>query len=76
MKVLEASGVIKGCSRKIIVIACYVPPNYAVGRGKGVLDFVAAAVLEAKRRLDDPVIMVAGTSTSGISAQHCATSQT
>ena len=45
-EVLAASGIVKGCSRKIVIIACYLPPNYAVGRGKGAMEFVAAAVLE------------------------------
>ena len=40
-EVIAASGVIKGCQRKIVIIASYIPPNYSVGRGKAAMDFVA-----------------------------------
>ena len=59
-EVLLTSGRIKGVARPIAVIACYIPPNYAVPRGKDAVSFIAGAVSEAKRRLDDPIVVVAG----------------
>ena len=59
-EVLAASGIIKGCMRKLVVTALYIPPNYSVGRGRGAMRFTAAAVLEAKRKYDNPVIILAG----------------
>ena len=59
-EVILTSGRIKGCARPIAVIACYVPPNYTVPRGRDAVLFVAGAVSEAKRKLDNPIIVVAG----------------
>ena len=59
-EVVVVTGNIKGCRRKLAVIGCYLPPNYPVGRGKAGLDFLAGAVSEVKRRLDDPMVIVAG----------------
>ena len=42
-EVVAATGVLKGCTRKIAIIASYIPPNYSVGRGKAAMEFVAAA---------------------------------
>ena len=43
-----------------MAIGCYIPPNYPMGRGRGALEFIAGTVSEAKRRFDDPLIVVAG----------------
>ena len=37
-------------SRKLLTVACYLPLNYTVGRGKQALDHIADVVLELKRR--------------------------
>ena len=41
-------------------MACYVPPNYAALRGREALSFAAGAVAEAKRKLDDPLVIGVG----------------
>ena len=59
-EVLITTGIMSGCGRRIVLIACYLPPNSTVGRGKGALEHIAGAVTEAKRKFDDPLIVVAG----------------
>ena len=59
-EVIAATGSLKCCPRRLVVIGCYLPPNYTVGRGRAALDFIAGAISEAKRRLGDPIIMMAG----------------
>ena len=59
-EVLVAEGNLKGCGKKIVIIACYLPPNYTVPRGREAMDYVAGMVSEAKRRHDDPYVLVAG----------------
>ena len=59
-EVVAASGSISGSGRKIVIVGCYIPPNYPVGRGKAALDFIAGVVAEAKRRFDDPLLIVGG----------------
>ena len=59
-EVLMVTGMLARCSRRLVVVACYIPPNYTVPRGKGALSFIAGAVTEAKRRYDDPLIVLAG----------------
>ena len=59
-EVIAAAGSIKGCPRKIVVVGCYLPPNDPVGRGRGALDFITGVLSEAKRRYDDPILVLAG----------------
>ena len=60
IEVLMAAGKLHGYGRKLAVIGCYIPPNYTVGKGKKALDFISGAVMEAKRKFDDPLIIVTG----------------
>ena len=60
IEVLMAGGVVHGLRRKVVVVACYIPPNYSTARGRKAQEFIAGAVTEAKRRYDDPIILVAG----------------
>ena len=57
-EVIMAAGKVNGCGRKLVVVGCYIPPNYNIGRGKKALEFIAGAVTEAKRRFDDPLIVL------------------
>ena len=59
-EVLMATGMLRGSSRRVVVVAAYIPPNYTVGRGRGAMELVAGAVSEAKRKFDDPLIVLAG----------------
>ena len=36
-EVLVAAGSLRGLSRKLAVVACYIPPNYTKARGSGPL---------------------------------------
>ena len=59
-EVLLTQGTIKGSSRKIVVVACYVPPNYTIPRAREALDFISGVVSHAKSTLGDPLVIVAG----------------
>ena len=59
-EVLAAAGSVKGQARKLIVIACYLPPSYTKPRGAGALEFVEKIVLDMKRTYNDPYIIVTG----------------
>lgn len=55
-----ATGSIRGCPRKLAVVACYVPPNYSTAKARQAMDLAAGAVAEAKRVMDDPLVVLAG----------------
>ena len=59
-EVLPAVGTLRGTSRKVIVIAVYIPPNYTVARGNACMDFVENVVIDMKRKFRDPYIVLAG----------------
>ena len=59
-EVLTCAGTIKGHSRKVCVVACYLPPNYARARAQAALDYIADTVTELKRKFTDPFLIVAG----------------
>ena len=59
-EVLVVAGKIKGSSRRMVVIACYLPPNIGVVRAGECLEFIYDCVLEVKRKFSDPFIAVAG----------------
>ena len=49
-----------GYSRKLVTVACYIPPGYPVARGRGALAHVEDTLIEIKRRFRDPFIVEAG----------------
>ena len=57
---MVAEGNLKGCGKKIVIIACYLPPKYTVPRGREAMDCVAGMISDAKRQHDDPYVLVAG----------------
>ena len=59
-EVLVTLATLPGYSRKLVTIACYLPPNYPVARGRGALSHVEDVVQEVKRQYKDPFILVAG----------------
>ena len=59
-EVLPVVGCLRGYSRKIAVIGCYIPPNYTVKRGKECLEHITDIVLEVRRRYDDPFVVIGG----------------
>ena len=59
-EVVAAECNLKGIKRKLVVIGCYIPPNYSVPRGRETMEFIGGIVSDVKRRLDDPMVLVAG----------------
>ena len=59
-EVLIAIGTIQGITCKVAVIGCYVPPNYTAERAKACLNYIEEMVIEMKRRVKDPYIVVMG----------------
>ena len=48
-EVLVAATSIKGHSRRIVIIACYLPPNYTRKKGQAALEYVGDVVVEVKK---------------------------
>ena len=44
----------------MLTVACYLPPNYPVPKGREALDHIENVVRELKRRYRDPFIIVGG----------------
>ena len=63
-EVLASIATLSGHSRKLVTLAVYVPPGYAVSRGRACLAHVAESILEAKRRYREPYICLLYTSPS------------
>ena len=59
-EVLATASTLEGRSRKLICIACYIPPGYDVRRGRDCLSYISEAVMEIKRRYREPYIVVSG----------------
>ena len=59
-EVLTAVGSVKGHSRKLVVIACYLPPNYDRVRGNKALEYIVDTLVSMKRRFKDPYVILAG----------------
>ena len=59
-EVLAVAGSIRGYSRKFVVVAVYIPPNYDRTRGAEAIGRVEDAVIELKRRYGDPYLIIAG----------------
>ena len=59
-EILPVVGYIPGHTRRVVVLACYVPPNYTVGRAASALEYVNELVIEAMRMYKDPYIVITG----------------
>ena len=59
-EILTTVSAMPGYSRKLITVACYLPPNYTVPRGREALDHIEDVVREVKSRYQDPFIVVGG----------------
>ena len=59
-EILAAAGAVPGQRRKLVVLSCYIPPNYNKRRGEDTLEFITDTVIELKRRYHDPQILIAG----------------
>ena len=47
-------------TRKIVIIAAYIPPNYTTARGKVSLQHICDLVLDIKRKISGAYILIAG----------------
>ena len=59
-EILVTLANLPGYSRKLVTVACYIPPGYPVARGRGALAHVEITLIEIKRLFRDPFIVVAG----------------
>ena len=59
-EVLCIAGKVDKIREKVVVIAVYMPPNYTRVKANSCLDYISDVISEAKRRVEAPVIMVAG----------------
>ena len=59
-EVLAAVGKVKGQARKLVLVACYIPPNYSRIRGNQAQDFVENVIVDMKRKYSDPYLVVGG----------------
>ena len=57
-EVLPVVGSLIGTSRKMVVVAVYMPPNYTVPRGNSCLEYVENLVIEIKRRYNLSLIHI------------------
>ena len=59
-KTIMAAGSIVGHTRKLVVIAAYMPPGDRQHRGRACLDHIGEVISEAKRKYNEPMIILAG----------------
>ena len=59
-EILVAACSLPGQRRKVVTVACYLPPNEQKSRSIKALEHIAVIVVEMKRRYQDPYIIVAG----------------
>ena len=59
-EVLVTIASLPGYSRRLVTVACYIPPGYNVPRGRAAVRYVEDVLMEVKRRYRDPFIVVAG----------------
>ena len=59
-EILPSIATIKGSARKLVVVAAYMPPNYAVPRARQCLEYIENAIIDIRRTYRDPYIVVAG----------------
>ena len=53
-------GSARGQRRRVVVLGCYIPPNYDKKKGEDTLNYISDTVTEIKRRYNDPQIIIAG----------------
>ena len=59
-EIMVTASSIKGQTRKLVIIACYLPPGYSKVRGAGALAYVEDLIVDLKSRYKDPFVVVAG----------------
>ena len=59
-EVLPAAGSVRGHSRKLIILACYLPSNYSKQRSADELEHINDLIVHVERKFTDPFIIIAG----------------
>ena len=59
-EVMVTAASLNGHSRKLVLVACYLPPGYDKERGRGAVDYIESVLIELKRRYQDPYVIVGG----------------
>ena len=59
-EVLSTVAKLTGQYRRVVVIACYMPPSLVADAARECMALIVDAVHEAKRKFDEPRIVVAG----------------
>ena len=59
-EILACSGRIKGHSRHLVILACYIPPGYTKLQGERALEEISDTIMDVKWRFSDPYLVVAG----------------
>ena len=59
-EILAALGNVPGQPRKVIVLACYMPPGDAAARGNSCIDFIQDLLVQMKRKYSNPYLIVSG----------------
>ena len=49
-EILVAAGSMRGHTRKVVIVAAYIPPNYNTQRANDCLDTIHGIIVEVKRR--------------------------
>ena len=50
---------LRGSTRKLVVVAAYIPPNYTVPRAKQCLEHIENTIIDIIRRYNNPYLIVA-----------------
>jgi len=59
-ELLAVTSKITGQYRRLFTLACYLPPNMKADASKDCMQLIVDVIHEAKRKLDQPLILVAG----------------
>ena len=59
-EVLVATGAVSGHSRKLVVIAAYMPPGDTAQRSRSCLEYITDIIVNMKRRYSEPLIVLSG----------------
>ena len=59
-EVMGAAVSIRGHTRKLVLIAAYLPPGYSRAKGVAALSYVEEVLVVVKRRYKDPYVIVGG----------------
>ena len=59
-EIVAGAGSVRGFSRKVMAVGCYLPPNYTRAKGNQALEFITNTLVDIKRRYSDPFIILAG----------------